>query len=108
MSPERRRFLRLEILAPVKVDSAIHGEVRCVARNISEGGICLETQEPLPLGSEVSVYFGADEGTVMMATGRVRNHYFLNYGPDTAPGSFVGMGVRFSAFHDAEGRAATH
>jgi hypothetical protein len=108
MSPERRRFLRFEILAPVKVDSPAHGEVRCVARNISEGGICLETRDPLPLGSEVSVYFGAEEETVMMAIGRVRNHYFLNYGPENAPRSFVGMGVRFSAFHDAEGRAATH
>ncbi|MFH1129737.1 MAG: PilZ domain-containing protein [Pseudomonadota bacterium] len=94
---DRRDHPRLETLFAVTLESSEHGVFRCIARNISKGGIFLETPDPLPLGSEIRIHFDSPQlGTKLVAVGTVRNHYFFHYGPDTAPKHIIGMGVRFS------------
>ena len=48
---------------PVLVESPLFGFMNCVARNISPGGIFLETRDPLPLGSALRVYFSLPHGS---------------------------------------------
>ena len=62
----------------------------------------VEVAEPLPLGTEVQVYFSMPESPArIVARGEVKNHYFLNFA-DPKGGSkakrLTGMGVRFKAF----------
>jgi hypothetical protein len=99
---EKRQSLRLDKVFPVWVSSAEHGEMYGVARNISAGGIFIETPEPLPLGAHVRVHFCVPESDAeIVARGEVKNHYFFNYaaGP-LAASSIAGMGIRFSGFEE--------
>ena len=100
-SLERRRTYRFDKVFQVEVSSSIFGSYVCVARNISSGGIFLETFDPLPLGSEVRIHFEIPDchGEVV-AFGEVKNHYYLNYQQDGAPRSLMGMGVRFLGFEE--------
>jgi hypothetical protein len=41
----------------VRLESLLFGEIYCVARNVSAGGIFLELPDPLPLGAAVRVCF---------------------------------------------------
>jgi Tfp pilus assembly protein PilZ len=96
---DRRRNHRLDKVFQVEVSSAIFGSYVCVARNISAGGIFLETFDPLPLGSEVRIHFEMpDSQGEVVAIGEVKNHYYLNYHQAGAPKSLMGMGVRFVGF----------
>ncbi|MFH2007830.1 MAG: PilZ domain-containing protein [bacterium] len=98
---ERRRNDRFDKVFQVEVSSPIFGSYMCVARNISSGGIFLETFDPLPLGSEVRVHFEIpDSNGEVVAIGEVKNHYYLNYHQDGAPKSLMGMGVRFKGFEE--------
>jgi hypothetical protein len=98
---DRRSWTRLDKVFPVLVESNIFGFMNCVARNISPGGIFLETREPLPLGTPLRIYFSLPYGTGgIAATGEVKNHYYLNFGTDKGPCSVTGMGVRFTSFED--------
>jgi Tfp pilus assembly protein PilZ len=77
-----------------------------VARNISEGGIFLETYDPLPLGAQVRVHFEIpDSAGEVVAVGEVKNHYYLNYHQNGAPRSLMGMGVRFLHFEEDTGES---
>lgn len=105
MEAERRSYLRFETVLPVVVETPGHGAHRYVARNVSCGGLCLETQEPLPLGTSLRVWFVAPDGTRIGASGLVRNHYVFNYTNGQRPRQCRGMGVRFTAFHDSGERA---
>ncbi len=101
----KRQALRFEKVFPVIVSSETFGDLNATARNISAGGILLEVQEPLPLGTEVRIHFWMpDSQARIVARGEVKNHYFLNFS-DGAGGqrSLTGMAVRFSAF-EAESR----
>ena len=78
-----------------------------VARNISEGGMFIETREPQPLGSQVRVSFPAD-GVEMTAVAEVRYLcHLLGRLSDGAPATSAahaavrGMGVRFLYFEVA-------
>lgn len=94
---ERRNWLRWDKVFPVLVESPIHGFMNCIARNISCGGLFIETRAPLPLGSPLRVYFSLPDGHQgFSAEGKVKNHYFLNYGSSTGPQATMGMGVRFT------------
>jgi hypothetical protein len=96
---EQRRHLRLDQVFTVGLDSAAHGSFLGVARNISEGGMFVETREPLPLGSEVRVHFTMpDGGGEIVANAEVKGHYFLNYADAVGPRAIAGMGVRFLSF----------
>lgn len=100
-SQERRRTYRFDKVFQVEVSSSIFGSYICVARNISSGGIFLETFDPLPLGSEVRIHFEMpDSPGEVVAIGEVKNHYYLNYQQDGAPRSLMGMGVRFMGFEE--------
>ena len=81
------------------MDSILFGEVQCVARNVSAGGIFLESTDPLPLGARIRVCFMTpDEGAEIVAVGEVKNHYFMNYVAGGVTRSVAGMGVRFLGF----------
>ena len=98
-SGERRNWLRLDKVFPVLIESPQSGFMNCVARNISSGGLFLETRSPLPLGSPLRIYFALPQGQAgISATGLVKNHYFLHYASCGGPAGVTGMGVRFTGF----------
>ncbi len=94
---DRRNWTRLDKLFPVLIESPLFGYMNCIARNISAGGIFLETRDPLPLGSNLRIYFsfpgGPEKGFSLF--GQVKNHYYLNYSTVEGPSKMTGMGVRF-------------
>ena len=103
---DRRNWTRLDKVFPVLVESPVYGFVSCVARNISPGGVFLETRDPLPLGTPLRIYFALPHGTGgIAASGEVKNHYYLNYHQDGAPRSLMGMGVRFLHFEEDTGES---
>ena len=98
-APEKRQHLRFDKVFPVRVESILFGDAHCVARNVSAGGIFLETADPLPLGARVRVCFlTPDEAAEIVAVGEVKNHYFVNYVQDGTAKSVAGMAVRFVSF----------
>jgi hypothetical protein len=100
-SREKREHLRFDKVFPVRVESILFGELGCVARNVSAGGIFLETPEPLPLGARVRVCFlNPEENAEIVALGEVKNHYFVNYVDRGVTRSVTGMAVRFTAFEN--------
>jgi hypothetical protein len=99
---EQRQHLRFDKVFPVRVESILFGDTHCVARNVSAGGIFLETRDPLPLGSRVRVCFlTPDEATEIVGLGEVKNHYFLNYAQGGSAKAVSGMAVRFVGFEDS-------
>lgn len=106
---DRRRTDRLDKVFQVEVSSPVFGSYLCVARNISVGGIFLETFDPLPLGSEVRIHFEMpDSSGEVVAVGEVKNHYYLNYQSEGAPQSLMGMGIRFTGFEEDTEMALEH
>ncbi len=100
----KRQAMRFETAFPVILSSEAFGECNAMARNISSGGILLEVQEPLPLGTEVRVHFMMPESmATIVARGEVKNHYFLNFSDGEGQRSLTGMAVRFTEF-EAESR----
>jgi hypothetical protein len=101
---EKREHLRFDKVFPVRVESILFGDAACVARNVSAGGIFLETRDPLPLGSRIRVCFlTPDETAEIVALGEVKNHYFLNFHQAGVQKAVSGMAVRFLGF-EAEGQ----
>ncbi len=99
---ERRVSPRLDKAFPVFLEGD-GGAGLGIARNISSGGMFVETRDPQPLGSQVRVTFPAAEGE-MIAVGEVRYVCHL-VGRVPAHGSqsprraaVRGMGVRFLYF----------
>jgi hypothetical protein len=101
---EKRQHLRFDKVFPVRVESILFGEAHCVARNVSAGGIFLETTDPLPLGARLRVCFlTPNESAEIVALGEVKNHYFVNYVQDGVSKSVAGMAVRFLSFeHESQ------
>jgi len=104
-SPERRALARLDKVFAVWLEGE-RGEVRGVARNISPGGLFVETPMTEPIGSEVRVNFTTDGGGIV-AVGEVRYVCHLvgrrapgSDGPDV-PVGVQGMGIRFVRFEAA-------
>ncbi len=103
--PEKRQHLRFDKVFPVRVESVLFGELDCVARNVSAGGIFIEMPEPLPLGSQIRVSFSSADSTAeIVALGEVKNHYFMNFANGGATQSVSGMAVRFYAFENESQR----
>jgi hypothetical protein len=95
----RREHLRFDKVFSVRVESLLFGDMTCVARNISAGGLFLEVSDPLPLGATLRVCFPVPDGSgEVVAVGEVKNHYFINYMKDGANRSVTGMAVRFTSF----------
>lgn len=98
---EKRQHLRFDKVFPVRVESILFGEIPCVARNVSAGGIFLETRDPLPLGARVRICFlTPDESSEVVAHGEVKNHYFINFVQRGESRSVAGMAVRFVGFEE--------
>jgi hypothetical protein len=100
-APDQRAHLRFDKMFAVRLESLLFGEVYCVARNISAGGIFLELPDPLPLGATVRVCFPVPDGSgEVVATGEVKNHYFINYTQGGSSRAVAGMAVRFTSFEN--------
>jgi len=95
---ERRRSSRFDKVFPVYLSSQ-EGIWRGIARNISEGGIFIETRDPHPLGGQLTVCF-ADEkaGVEIAARAEVRYQCVLEYGARHGIAALRGMGLRFVRF----------
>jgi c-di-GMP-binding flagellar brake protein YcgR len=93
---DKRTSMRFNKAFEVSVTSLEFGEVAGVARNISGGGMAIETPHPMPLGHEVRVRFRIpDSDASIVARAEVKNHYAFNYCND---GYARGMGVKFVEF----------
>ena len=98
---EQRAHLRFDKMFVVRLESLLFGEIYCVARNVSAGGIFLELPDPLPLGAAVRVCFPVPDGSGdVVATGEVKNHYFINYTQAGVTRAVAGMAVRFTSFEN--------
>ena len=98
---EKREHLRFDKVFPVRLESILFGELSGIARNVSAGGMFIETPEPLPLGAKVRVCFlNPDETAEIVAVGEVKNHYFVNYAQQGVSRSVTGMAVRFTSFEN--------
>lgn len=102
---QRRQHLRFDKVFTVRLESLLFGDMVCVARNISAGGMFLELADPLPLGSPLRVCFPVPDGSgEVVAVGEVKNHYFINYVKDGVSHAIAGMAVRFTAFESDSNR----
>jgi hypothetical protein len=100
---EKRIHLRFDKLFAVVLGSEIYGETVAVARNISAGGMLVQTADILPLGSVVTVHFQIGESDdEIVARAEVKHHLCLNFGSlaTDEPLSARGMGLRFLDFDD--------
>ena len=102
---ERRANPRLDKVFPVFLEGD-RGVGLGIARNISEGGLFVETREPQPLGSQVRVTFSSQTGE-MTAVAEVRYvcHLLGRSSAGNPNGAIRGMGVRFLYF---EAHAGLH
>jgi len=99
--PEQRQHLRFDKMFAVRIESLLFGDCVCVARNVSAGGIFVELSDPLPLGATVRVCFPVPDGTgEVVATGEVKNHYFINFTQNGVNRAVAGMAIRFIAFEN--------
>lgn len=108
--PERRRQSRFDKVFSVYLNGD-RGAARGIARNISSGGMFIETAAPFALGSKVVVTFSTSEGAAeIMAQGEVRYQCALEFGgPNGARGNLRGIGVRFLSFEASpRERTAVH
>src|SRR5512140_1793945 len=102
---ERRTETRLDKVFRVYLEGE-HGMGLGIARNISEGGMFVETRAPQPIGSHVRITFPADAGE-MTCVAEVRYVCHLLGRPPAAqrgPLALRGMGVRF-LYYEADGAA---
>ncbi|MGB8929944.1 MAG: PilZ domain-containing protein [Anaeromyxobacteraceae bacterium] len=100
---ERREGARLDKAFPVYLDGD-RGIGMGIARNISAGGMFVETRAPQPIGSQVRVTFPA-EGGEMTAIAEVRYVCHLlgrSEGSSRGPLALRGMGMRFIYFETGE------
>jgi hypothetical protein len=107
LEPERRSAARLDKIFRVFLE----GERGCglgIARNISHGGIFIETRTPQPIGSQVRITFPSEAGS-MLAVAEVRYVcHLLGRGQGSLPGPVAvrGMGLRFLYFEPGQGTSA--
>jgi len=98
---DKRQHLRFDKMFSVRIESLLFGDTYGVARNVSAGGIFLELRDPLPLGATVRVCFPVPDGTGdVVATGEVKNHYFINFTQSGVSKAISGMAVRFTSFEN--------
>ncbi len=89
---ERRRSPRIPIRIQIEYETP-EGFFQDYMRNLSLGGIFIETQRPLPVHTRLKVQFRLPDMNVpIMADGVVV--HTLRVGRSKAPGG--GMGIRFS------------
>jgi len=104
---ERRHAARLDKVFRVYLEGE-RGMGLGIARNISEGGMFVETRAPQPIGSQVRITFPAESGE-MACLAEVRYVcHLLGRTPasDRGPLALRGMGVRFLYFEAGEAAPA--
>jgi uncharacterized protein (TIGR02266 family) len=96
---DRRIAARLDKVFSIYITGA-WGTAFGIARNISEGGMFIETPDPYPLGSRMQITFSFPGSEAeMTALGEVVHLCFLAETPAGGPRRVVvGMGVRFMGF----------
>jgi c-di-GMP-binding flagellar brake protein YcgR len=94
---EQRTSFRFIRVIPITYATEEFAEIRAVARNISVGGMLIETPFPPALGTEVRIHFQIPEASIMVRA-EVKNHYVFNYSDHGDPKVARGMGVRFLEF----------
>lgn len=100
---ERRVEPRLDKVFPVYLEGERGGGLG-VARNISPGGMFVETRAPQPLGTQVRITFPSDGGEIT-AVAEVRYVcHLLGRSPhlERGPLALRGMGVRFLYFEPGQ------
>jgi hypothetical protein len=103
---DRRASIRFDKVFKVTVQTEGYGEMQAVARNISEGGMMIETPMPFPLGTELTVAFEMpDSHSTISARAEVKNHYAFNYSESGEPRSARGIGIRFVEFREPAERS---
>lgn len=97
---EKRIHIRFDKLFAVVLASELYGEAQVVARNVSAGGMLVQTPDVLPLGAVVSVHFRMhDCEDEIVARAEVKHHLCLNFAtPDDEPRAARAMGLRFLDF----------
>lgn len=99
VSMDKRASLRFDVIFPVVISSEEFGSIRCIARNLSTGGMFVEALEPMPIGLEVKVHFVMERAQgEITAQGKIINHYYLAFRHNGEIRSLVGMGVKFLEF----------
>lgn len=96
---DKRASIRFDKVIPVSVSTEEFGEMAAVARNVSSGGMLIETPSPAPLGSEVRIHFripGSQDAIVARA--EVKHHYAFNFMENGQNRWARGMGVKFIEF----------
>jgi hypothetical protein len=94
-----RTSIRFTTVLPIHIRAPEFSEVAAVARNISGGGMLLETQVVLLLGTELEVRFEIpDSHASIRVRTEVKNHYAFNYVHRGAIVSARGVGVKFLEF----------
>ncbi len=100
---EKRIHLRFDKIFSVVLGSELYGETIAVARNISAGGMLVQSSDILPLGSVVTVHFQiGDSDDEIVARAEVKHHLCLNFAGagGVEPLSARGMGLRFIDFDE--------
>jgi hypothetical protein len=103
---ERRSAPRLDKVFAVYLEGERGGGLG-VARNISEGGMFVETRAPQPIGTQVRISFPSEAGEIT-AVAEVRYVCHLigrTANPERGPLALRGMGVRFLYFDPGPGAA---
>jgi hypothetical protein len=96
---DQRASIRFNKVFEVSLASEEYGEIGAVARNISLGGMLIETPSLPPLGSEVRIRFQIpDSDASIIVRGEVKNHYVFNFADAGALRWARGIGVRFLEF----------
>ena len=100
---DRRIAQRFDKVFSIYISGA-WGTAFGIARNISEGGMFIETPDPYPLGSRMQVTFSLPGGDAeMTALAEVVHLCFLSDTPAGGPRRVVvGMGVRFVGFSEEQ------
>lgn len=92
---DRRNSSRFDKVFPVYLSSS-QGIFRGVARNISTGGMFIETSEIQPMGGKVTVCFSDHaSGVELSVISEVRYQCVLELGGKSGPTGLRGIGVRF-------------
>lgn len=91
MKTERRGATRLRLAFPVLIEGP-YGIRRCMGRDISSGGLFVETADPYPPGSLVRVIFSVPDGSWEMSARCEVRHAARIKGPD---GVVEGVGLAF-------------
>ncbi len=91
---ERRRARRVPVQIQIRYKTA-DGFFQDYIRNLSLGGIFIETEKPLPMNTKLKVEFRLPEMRAPITASGMVVHT-LHVGP-TKKSSVAGMGIRFSA-----------